>query len=292
MRKALLVACLGLGGFVVAAPAGSAGTLDRIRDTGTIVLGHRAQSVPFSYLDGDSTPVGLAIDLCARIVEAIRFELKLTSLEVRDRLVTPENRIALMKQGAIDIECGSTTNTAERREQVDFSVTYFVAGVRLLVRRDSGVKDYAELDGLTVAITRGTTAEALLLAEVPKARIAEVGEHDEAFRMVAERQAVAFALDDVLLAGLVARSKDPASFAIVGASLSQERYGLMLPKGDAPLKALVDRVLIGLMKSGEADKLYARWFTRPIGRDRINLNLPMSEALRKAFDRPSDEGAE
>ncbi|HRO58249.1 MAG TPA: amino acid ABC transporter substrate-binding protein [Burkholderiaceae bacterium] len=303
MKREIAVLCLSavaLAGYV---RAELPDTLRRIQDSGVLNVGYREQSLPFSYLaqddgaSGETRPVGFTIDLCDRVIETLALELERPELRVEFVPVTSENRMDRMQEGAIDIECGSTTITRARRERVDFSVSFFIARVRMLVRRDSGVKDYDDLAGRRVAVTAGTTAEALLrkpsafgaLAEPDRVQVVPVVDHDEALRMVESREASAFLLDDVLLAGLAARSGDPSMFSIVGEGLSEERYGLMLPRGDPRFKALVDRTLIGLMKSGEAEKLYRRWFVDEIDPGGLKLNLPMSPELRKVFDVPTDE---
>lgn len=302
MKREIAALCLSAVALAGSARAELDGTLRKIHDTGVFVVGHRELSVPFSYVDADRggttarDPVGFAIDLCAVVADAIRAELKLPALEVRYKPVTSDNRIPLLRKGEIDIECGSTSNTVARQQQVSFSVSYFVASVRMLVRRDFGIKNFRDLDGRRVAMTAGTTADELFAqqakAESVEARIVYGEDHDSAFRMVESGRASAFVLDDVLLAGLIAVSRNPQALAIVGRSLRDEPYGLMLPKGDLPFKALVDRTLIGLMKSGEAEELYEKWFTKPIGSRKVNLNFPISADLRAAFDKPTDRGAD
>ncbi|MFT3801613.1 MAG: amino acid ABC transporter substrate-binding protein [Burkholderiaceae bacterium] len=329
MRRGIAVLlCLSAWVFAGSVHAELAGTLRRIHDSGVLKLGYREQSLPFSFVaqsgatTGEDQPIGFAIDLCRRVVETLELELDRPGLRVAYVPVTSENRIERMLDGAIDIECGSTTNTRARREQVDFSVTFFIARVRMLVRRDTGVKDYDDLAGRKVVVNTGTTAEERLRSASPFGvhvkpaqppsnagrgerpcaaassgttgpfELISVADRDEGLRLVESRQACAFVLDDVLLAGLAARSPDPSLFSIVGEALSEERYGLMLPRGDPSFKALVDRTLIGLMKSGEAEKLYQRWFVQRIGPGDLNLNLPMSPELRRIFDVPTDKERE
>lgn len=307
MRRtfAALILCLSAVGITLPVHAEPSETLEKIRATGEVTLGYREASIPLSYLGTDQKPIGYAIELCGRVVDTVKAELQLPDLQVRYKDVTSENRIPLLQDGVIDIECGSTTSSMVRRDLVGFSVSYFIASVRMLVRKDSGVKDLSDLDGMNVAITSGTTANRVF-QEKEKQESIQVHklyamDHDEAFRWVESGQAQAFVLDDVLLAGLLAVSSNPA-LAIVGPSLNDEPYGLMLRKGDRLFKQLVDRTLIGLMKSGEAEKLYTRWFQREIPPpgitlnspklppNKINLNLPMSPALQKAFDNPIEPG--
>ena len=309
MKREIAVLCLSAMALAGSVRAELAGTLRRIQDSGVVNVGHREQSLPFSFVAPSRLapgsrqaaaaiePVGFTIDLCAAVIETLKLELERPDLRVAYVPVTSENRIARMEEGAIDIECGSTTNTRERRERVDFSVTFFIARVRMLVRRDSGVKGYEDLQGRRVVVTAGTTAEALLRkpsafgtrVKPDRLQLVPVVDHDDALQMVESGEASAFLLDDVLLAGLVARSRDPSLFSIVGEGLSEERYGLMLPRGDSRFKALVDRTLIGLMKSGEAEKLYRRWFVDEIDPGGLKLNLPMSPELRRVYDVPTDK---
>ncbi len=328
MKRGIAVLCLGALAFAGSAHAELAGTLRKIHDRGVVNVGYREQSLPFSFVaPGSATagmrrPVGFAIALCERVVEALALELDRPGLRIAYVPVNSENRFDRMRDGAIDIECGSTTNTRARRKQVDFSVTFFIARVRMLVRRDSGVKDYADLAGRKIAVSAGTTAEELLRSESPfgirvkrskpgpnaakgkdpctaapsgttaPSELKSVVDHKEGLRLVESGEACAFILDDVLLAGLAAQSRDQSLFSIVGEALSEERYGLMLPRGDAPFKTFVDRTLIGLMKSGEAEKLYRRWFVQGISPGGPNLNLPMSPELRRLFDMPTDNERE
>lgn len=283
----------------VNAPAGAqeaGGTLAKIRDAKTIVVGHRESSVPFSYLGADQQPVGYMMDLCAKVVDAVKTRLKMPGLAVRYQAVTSQNRIPLMQNGTIDIECGSTTNSVARQQQVAFSVTPFITSIRMVVRKDSGIKDIADLDGKPLVTTTGTTSDKLI-KDSEKGRAINVKnvygkDHADSFLMVASGRASAFVMDDILLAGLMANAKDPAQFEIVGPSLRDEPYGVMLRKGDPEFKALVDDTLTGMMKNGEVAKLYAKWFQSPIPPRNVNLNFPMSEALRLALATPSDKGVE
>ncbi|TAH43552.1 MAG: transporter substrate-binding domain-containing protein [Betaproteobacteria bacterium] len=298
MRKSLTVLALSLSIAGLAAPAHAqlSGTLQKIKDSGTITVGHRESSVPFSYLDAEQKPIGYAMELCAKVVDAVKSELKMPSLQVKYQAVTSQNRIPLMQNGTIDLECGSTTNSVARQQQVGFSVNYFITSVRMAVRKDSGVKDIGDLNGKPVATTTGTTSDALI-KQNEKGKAIDVKniygkDHADSFLMVESGRAAAFVMDDILLAGLIASSKNPADFAIVGPSLRDEPYGVMLRKDDAPFKALVDKTLIGLMQSGEAEKLYNKWFMNPIPPRNVNLNFPMSPAVKAAFATPSDKGVE
>lgn len=298
MRKTLTVIALSLSAAGLAAPAHAqlTGTLQKIKDSGAITVGHRESSVPFSYLDAQQKPVGYAMDLCAKVVDAVKSELKMPNLKVNYQAVTSQNRIPLMQNGTIDLECGSTTNSIARQQQVGFSVAYFITSVRMGVRKDSGIKDIGDLNGKPVVTTTGTTSDQLI-KQNEKGKTIDVKniygkDHADSFLMVESGRAAAFVMDDILLAGLMANSKSPDAFAIVGPSLRDEPYGVMVRKDDAPFKAIVDKTLIGLMKSGEAEQLYNKWFTKPIPPRNVNLNFPMSPALKAAFENPTDKGVE
>jgi glutamate/aspartate transport system substrate-binding protein len=298
MRKSfsVIALCLAAAGFATPAHAQLAGTLQKIKDSGAITVGHRESSVPFSYLDGNQKPIGYAMDLCAKVIDEIKAELKLPNLQVNYQAVTSQNRIPLMQNGTIDIECGSTTNSVARQQQVGFSVAYFITSVRMAVRKESGVKDIGDLDGKPVVTTTGTTSDQLI-KQNEKGKTIDVRniygkDHADSFLMVESARAAAFVMDDILLAGLIASSKNPANFEIVGPSLRDEPYAVMMRKDDAPLKGLVDKTLTGLMKSGEAEKLYAKWFMNPIPPRNVNLNFPMSPAVKTAFQNPTDKGVE
>ncbi len=298
MRTSLVVTALCLaGGLTSSAHAAElTGTLKKIKESGVITIGHRESSVPFSYLDGEQKPVGYAMDLCAKVVDAIKAEAQVPNLQVKYQPVTSQNRIPLVQNGTVDIECGSTTNSVQRQQQVGFSVAYFVTSVRLGVRKASGIKDIGDLDGKPVVTTTGTTSDQLI-KQNEKGKSINLHnlygkDHADSFLMVESGRAVAFVMDDILIAGLIANSKSPDAYAVVGPSLRDEPYGVMMRKDDPELKALVDKTLIDSMKSGEAEKLYSKWFMNPIPPRGVNLNFPMSEALKNAFANPTDKGVE
>ena len=298
MQATRTLLALGLAAATLATPAlaQQGGTLEKIRHSGSITVGHRESSVPFSYLDAEQKPVGYMMDLCTKVVDAVKAELKLASLQVRYQPVTAQNRIPLMQNGTIDIECGSTTNSVARQQQVAFSVTPFITSVRMAVRKDGGVKDIRDLDGKPLVTTTGTTSDALI-KQNEKGKSIDVRniygkDHADSFLMVQSGRAAAFVMDDILLAGLIASSKKPGDFAIVGPSLRDEPYGVMLRKDDAAFKALVDRTLTAMIGSGEVDALYAKWFLNPIPPRNVNLNFPMSPALKAALASPNDKGVE
>jgi glutamate/aspartate transport system substrate-binding protein len=270
------------------------GTLKKIKDSGTVTIGNRESSIPFSYLDDKQQPVGYSMDLCNKVVDAIKAELKMPSLKVAYNPVTSQNRITLMQNGTIDLECGSTTNSVDRQKQVSFGNTTFVTGIRMLVKADSGIKDIAQLDGKAVVTTTGTTSDALIKAS-EKGKHIDVKniygkDHADSFLMVESGRAAAFVMDDVLLAGLIANAKNPKDFAIVGDAFRVEPYGIMIRKDDPQFKALVDKTLTGLMKSGEINKIYDKWFMNPIPPKGVNMNLPMSKELKDAIANPNDKG--
>jgi glutamate/aspartate transport system substrate-binding protein len=270
------------------------GTLKKIKETGSITIGHRESSIPFSYLDDKQQPIGYAMDLCSRIVDAVKAELKLPDLKVNLQPVTSSNRIPLLQNGTIDLECGSTTNSTVRQEQVSFGPSYFVVNVTAAVKKSSGIKKIADLNGKTVSTTSGTTSVPLIKG-YKKAGNVEVKEiygkdHAESFLLMADDRAAAFIMDDILLAGQIANAKRPADYKILPESLRQEPYSMMLRKDDPQFKALVDKTIGGIMKSGEIEKIYAKWFTKPVPPKEINLNFPMTPAIREAFKNPNDKG--
>jgi glutamate/aspartate transport system substrate-binding protein len=272
------------------------GTLKKVKETGAITVGHRESSIPFSYLDDQQKPIGYAMDLCGKIVDAVKAQLKMPDLKVNLQPVTSSNRIPLLQNGTIDLECGSTTNSVVRQEQVAFGPNYFVVNVTAAVKKKSGIKTIADLNGKTVSTTSGTTSVPLIKA-YKKGKNAEVKEiygkdHAESFLLMADDRAAAFIMDDVLLAGQIANAKNPADYKILPESLRQEPYSMMLRKDDPQFKALVDKTITGVMKSGEIEKIYAKWFTRPIPPKEINLSFPMTPALREAFKNPTDKGVQ
>ncbi|MFH1872858.1 MAG: transporter substrate-binding domain-containing protein [Pseudomonadota bacterium] len=282
----------------VAAPALSqdSGTLKKVKDNGSITLGIRESSYPLSYLDDKQQPVGYHIDVCNRIVDAVKARLKLPALKVQHQAVTSQNRIPLVANGTVDLECGSTTNNEARQKQVAFAPTTFVTNVRMAVKKSSGITGLGQLGGKPVATTTGTTSVQLMRAH-EKGRSINFKEvygkdHADAFLMLETDRAVAFVMDDNLLAGLIVSSKSPADYAIVGEVLNIEPIAIMLRKDDPAFKKLVDETVTGLMKSGELDKLYARWFMSPIPPRNVSMNFPMSEKLKQLIKAPSDAPAE
>lgn len=270
------------------------GTLKKIKETGTITVGHRESSIPFSYLDDQQRPIGYAMDLCMKIVDAVKAELKMPDLKVNLQPVTSSNRIPLLQNGTIDLECGSTTNSVQRQQQVSFGPTYFVINVTAAVKKSSKINSLADLNGKTISTTSGTTSVPLLKAyeKTQNAEIKEIygKDHAESFLLMADDRTAAFVMDDILLAGQIANSKNPAEYKIILESLRQEPYSMMLRKDDPQFKALVDKTISWVMKSGEIDKIYAKWFTSSIPPKGINMNFPMTPAIREAFKNPNDKG--
>jgi glutamate/aspartate transport system substrate-binding protein len=268
------------------------GTLKRIAETKTISLGHRESSIPFSYYDDKQQVVGYSHDLMMKAVAAIQKQLGLPQLSVKLTPVTSQNRIPLVLNGTIDLECGSTTNNLERQKQVAFSNTLFVVGTRLLTRKDSGVKDFPDLAGKNVVTTAGTTSERLLRAMNEEKRmrmnVISARDHGEAFLMLESGRAVAFMMDDALLAGEMAKARRRADWHIVGTPHSKEAYGCMMRKDDPELKKVVDGAIAEAMRSGEALRLFQRWFQSPIPPKGLNLDLPLGDDMKELFRNPND----
>lgn len=267
-------------------------TLEKIRSSGKITFGYREASIPFSYLGADQKPVGLSIDLCSAIADRVKAELKADKLEASYVAVNASNRIPLLQNGTIDVECGSTTNTAERQKQVSFSVATFVTSPRWLVLSSSPVTDPKDLQSKTVVVTQGSLnlgpAEKLIADEKLAATIVQTKDHGESILMLRTGRAAAWFEDDILIAGLVAMSPNPKAFRLLPMTYSPSYYGLMLPKGDPEFKTLVDDVVRKQMTSGQFEKLYQKWFESPIPPNGQNLALPMSAAMKERVASPSD----
>lgn len=275
------------------------GTLRKIKQIGTITIGHRESSIPFSYLDNRAEPIGYAMDLCMKIVDAVKRDLNMPDLKVRMQPVTSSNRIPLLKNGTIDLECGSTTNSVARQKQVAFGPTYFLINVTAAVKKISNITSIAELNGKTVSTTSGTTSVPLLRSyqkgkdqSGKEIIVKEIygKDHAESFLLMAEDRAVAFVMDDILLAGQIANAKRPGNYKILPESLRQEPYSMVLRKDDPQFKALVDKAVGDVMLSGEINQIYAKWFMTPIPPRKLNLNFPMPAALEDAFKHPNDKG--
>ncbi len=280
-----------------AAPAEElTGTLKKIKDTGVVALGHRESSIPFSYYDDKQQVVGYSQALMLKVVDAIQAELKLKNLQTKLVPVTSQNRISLVQNGTVDIECGSTTNNTERQKQVGFSNSIFVIGTRLLTRKDSGIKDFADLTGKNVVTTAGTTSERLLrkMNEDKKMsmNIISAKDHGESFLTLETGRAVAFMMDDALLYGEVAKAKKAGDWVVTGTPQSLEAYGCMLRKDDPAFKKVVDNALAKAMTSGEAEAIYKKWFQSPIPPKGLNLSFPLSDDVAKLYKNPNDKAYE
>jgi ABC-type amino acid transport substrate-binding protein len=282
-----------LGTASLSAVAQAQPVLDRIGSQGRLVIAHRESSVPFSYLDGDGRPVGYAVELCQRIGEAVRKALNLKTLALDYRAVTPSNRISVIAEGQADLECGSTTNNAERRKTVAFTVPHYITGARYLVRSDSTVDDLKGFEGKRLVSTKGTTPlKAIDQANrerLLRITILEAADHGQAMGMVAQGLADGFAMDDILLYGLIASAEDPSRFKVVGKFLTIEPLAIMLSRDDPAFKQIVDAEMRRLILSGEAQRIYDRWFLQPIPPRGQTLRLPMSYLLKEFWKYPTDQ---
>ena len=267
-------------------------TLDKIRKDGAITIGHRDSSIPFSYLNDKQEPIGYSMDICLKIADAVKAELKLPNLAVKMSPVTSATRIPLLANGTIDLECGSTTNNADRQKQVAYAPTTFITANRFVTKKTANVSNLDGLKGKTIVSTSGSTnikqAVELNASRSLGMNILPAKDHAEAFLMVETGRAVAFVMDDILLYSLVATAKTPGDYVVSAEGLSVEPYGIMLRRDDPSFKALVDRTVAGLMQSGEIEKIYAKWFLAPVPPKNINLNLPISVALKRVFAKPTD----
>jgi len=273
------------------------GTLKKAKETGSFTIGYRESSIPFSYLDDKQQPIGYAMDLCMRVFEAVKTDLKMPNLKLNLQPVTSSNRIPLLQNGTIDMECGSTTNSVDRQKQVAFGPTYFVINVTAAVKKKSNINSLADLNGKTISTTAGTTS-VTLLRQYEKTKNADIKsidakDHAESFLLLTQDRTSAFIMDDILLAGLIANSANPGDYKILtNESLRTEPYSMMIRKDDPQFKALVDKTVGGIMKSGEINKLYAKWFTSPIPPKGVNMNFAETAAIKAAFANPNDKGVE
>jgi ABC-type amino acid transport substrate-binding protein len=293
--SALMTAALATIGLCAIAPITSAQTLKKIADSNKITVSYREASVPFSYLIGSSKAVGFSVELTEAIIDDVRKKTKKPNLEVAYMPVTSQNRIPLLVNGTYDLECGSTTNNSTRAKDVTFSTNMFYTGTRLLVKKTSNIKNYADLAKKTVASTTGTTnAQVIRKYNTEKNLDMQLilgKDHDDSLLLVENDRAVAFAMDDILLFGLRANSKNPASLEVVGDSLQVEPYACMVRKDDPEMKKLVDSTINRMMKSGEFAKLYTKWFESAIVPKGVNLGLPMSAELKANLKTPTDKPA-
>ena len=267
-------------------------TLKRIKDAGTITIGHREASVPFSYLDDSQKPIGFSVELCNLVVDKVKGALGLPNLKVAYQAVNSSNRIPLVKNGTVDVECGSTANTIARQNEVSFSLIFYAPQFKWVALKSSGLKGTDDLKGKSVVVTQGTnTAQFVAKLNADKAlgmKILQGKDHAESFLLVQTGRASAFMEDDILLAGLKATANAPDDFAFLADAYASDPYGLVVSKDDPAFKHLVDDTLREAMQSGAYDKLYAKWFESPIPPKNINLNFPQSEKLRELVKSPSD----
>ena len=288
-RLSLLAAALCIGASTLAHAGPS---LDRIRQTGKIVIAHRESSVPLSYLDANKKPIGYAIDLCLRLADAVKQKLALKNLEVGYLMVTGATRIPAIVDGKADLECGSTTNNAERREKVAFTVPHYITGARYLVRADSPIAELSDFGGKKLASTRGTTPLAAIThangERLIGIEIVETPDHQAAVEMLEKGKVDGFAMDDVLLFGLRSSRPEPARLKVIGKFLTVEPLAIMLSKNDPELKRIVDDEMKRLITSREAYTIYDKWFVRPIPPRNVALELPMNYLLKDFWKYPSD----
>jgi glutamate/aspartate transport system substrate-binding protein len=291
-RRALVLLWLLVALSFRVSAAQAASTLDKVKAQGYITIAYRESSVPFSYLDQNQKPIGYAIDLCNRVIDAVKLQLKMPKLETRFVAVTPATRIGAINDGTADLECGSTTNNAERRKQVAFTIPHYIAGARILARSDSNIKSIDDLSHHTIVTTKGTTTVKILQAAEQSRGLVftliEGKDHAESMSLVESGKADAFVMDDVILYSLRALSKNPKSTAIVGDFLSVEPYAIMLRKDDPDFKKLVDSTVARIITDFEINRLYDKWFQSPIPPSGVNLELPMNHLLRDSFKFPSD----
>ena len=270
-------------------------TLDKVKASGSFTVAYRESSIPFSYLDEKAQPTGFGWEICGRIVDQVKKATGRKDLKVQTQAVTSANRIPLLQNGTIDIECGSTTNNSDRQKQVAFATNYFYTGTRFLVKAGAPVKSLDDLKGKTVVSTTGTTNFRVIrnLNEEKKLGIELAGakDHAESALLVQTGRALAFAMDDILLYGLKASAGNPAEFDVVGEAIQVEPYAIMLRKDDPAFKKLVDDTIAELIRSGEFNRLYTKWFQSPIPPKGINLNAPMSKELQDNLKNLSDKPA-
>lgn len=295
MKKlALLSAVLTLVAVSSVSAQDLTGRLKKIKDTGTLTLGFRDSSIPFSYLDDNQKSIGYSMDICYKIADAVKAHLKLSKLNVALSPVTSASRIPLIANGTVDLSCGSATNNIERQRQVSFAPTTFVTATRFAAKKSSKLSDLADFKGKTVVSTAGTSNLKWLTEANGKdkldMKIIPAKDHAEAFLMVESGRAAAFFMDDILLYGLVANSKSPDQWMVSSKAYTVEPYGIIEPKDDPAFKKVADDAVVALMKSGELEKLYQKWFNSPIPPRGVNLKVPMSDSLKKIIANPTDSG--
>ena len=285
LRSLALAGAMALAApFAAQADAGDSPVLKRIEENGVVTIGHRETSIPFSYMDSDGKPVGYSIDICMKIVDAIKEELGKPDLGVKFVPVTGQTRIALMANGTIDLECGSTTNNLTRQKQVSYLPTTFITGTKIAVRKDSGITSVEDLKGKVLGVSAGTTNEKALKAYIAEhnmdVKITEVKDHSQGWLAMETNRIDAYGSDDVLLYGLISKAKAPDEYTVVGNYLSFDPYAIMVPRNDSTFQRLGTAVVAGLMRSGEMAKMYAKCFEP----GPTNINMPLSDTLKTAFE--------
>ncbi|MBV8791191.1 MAG: amino acid ABC transporter substrate-binding protein [Pseudolabrys sp.] len=294
MRFKLMITTIAATALFTGAAGAQDSTLKKIKDTGVITIGHRESSSPFSYYDDKQQVVGYAMDLCMKIVDAVKKELKNDKIEVKLQPVTSATRIPLIANGTVDLECGSTTNNLDRQKQVAFTITHFVTANRFVSKKSANIKKLEDLKGKTIVSTSGTT-NIKQITELNTEKnlgltIIPGKDHAEGFLMVETGRAAAFVMDDIILYSLVANSKEPKDFEISAEAFSVEPYGIMLRKDDPDFKKVVDTTMIDIYKSGEINNIYDKWFMKPIPPKGVSLNLPMGDSFKKVVAKPTDSG--
>lgn len=296
IRAAVLMAMSSATGSALAVDVAASPTLAKIKSSNAISIGHRTSSIPFSYYDANQKVIGFAQDICDRVIDAVKKETGSAGLQVRMVPVTSQNRMSLVQNGTVDLECGVTTNLKARQQQVAFSTTYFVAGTRLLVKKGSPVHDFGDLTGKTVVTNAGTTSERILrkLNDEKGANITiqSAKDYGESFLILQSGRVAAFMMDDVLLSGSRTLAPNPNDWVVVGTPQSFEAYGFMMRRDDPGFKQVVDGAMSGLMRSGEINTLYAKWFQKPVPPKNLSFDLPQSEQIKKAYANPNDEAFE
>ncbi len=294
MKKLVLASLLGAVALSFSAQAQQTGTLKKIKDSGKIVIGVRDASIPFSYLDDKQQYIGYSVDLCDKIASAVQRNLGLAQMQRVYQPVTSATRIPLMANGTIDLECGSTTNNLDRQKQVSFAPTTFVTANRLLAKKSSNISKLEDMKGKTLVSTAGTSnirqVTALNNDRQLGMTILTGKDHSDSFLMVETGRAVAFAMDDILLAGLAANSKSPGDYSISADALSVEPYGIMLRREDPEFQAVVDQAIKNVFSGGDINRIYTKWFMSAIPPKNINLNIPMSAALKQVIASPTNSG--
>ncbi|ABF07228.1 glutamate/aspartate ABC transporter substrate-binding protein [Cupriavidus metallidurans] len=297
MTRAAVLMAVSLGaGSALAVDVAASPTLSKIKSSGTISIGHRTSSIPFSYYDANQKVIGFSQDICDRVIDAVKKETGTPNLQVRMVPVTSQNRQSLVQNGTVDLECGVTTNLKSRQQQVAFSTTFFVAGTRLLVKKGSPVHDFGDLSGKAVVTNAGTTSERILrkLNDEKGANITiqSAKDYGESFLILQSGRVAAFMMDDVLLSGSRTLAPNPNDWVVVGTPQSFEAYGFMMRKDDPGFKQVVDATTTGLMRSGEINTLYTKWFLKPVPPKNLSFDLPQSEQIKKAYANPNDEAFE